>query len=299
MALSFNSNTSECITFNEFIEETTKILKYPEKDAILDCTELLFKLANNKVFFAELLNEQLNLDLGNFQKGNHYSEQSFMLHMSKTFFIRMTFWPILSNNIKVSKSQEDLFSYGLAHDHNFSLLTAGYHGDGYKTKLWEYNYDDTIGYVGEKVNVKYLEEVTLGQNKALFYRPSKDIHAQYAPVLEDSLALNIILIDDLLAENRQYDFDIEKSTIKRILYGASMPKYGLLKLSTLINNDKTIDLLVQIATKHEIPQMRQEALQALFDIQGSDQVWKLGLEDRDKSVINFCKTKSDNVAIIK
>lgn len=289
MAYIYQSNTKESSTLEEFIDTLNQTISFGDEESLLDCVEPLFKIANNATFFTEYINNQLALDSNNFQKKNSYSEQSYMIYDCKDFYIRITYWPILSNNKKVRDSQDDLFSYNLAHDHNFPLLTAGYKGDGYITKLWEYDYNKVIGYPNEKVDITFLEEVTLSKGKALYYRPSKDIHSQYAPIKEDSLAINIILKSNKQFDYRQYEFDTHQKIIKNVLYGSADAKYGLLQMTNLIHNDTTIDLLYKLSLTHEIPQVRIESLNALYKIEKSEEVWKIGLQDNDKSIRLYVK----------
>jgi hypothetical protein len=293
MAYTYNSNTEETINLDEFIDVLKNTISFGEEESLLDCVQPLFKISNNTSFFTEYLNEQLEKDNTKFQVNNNYSEQSYMIYDCDDFYIRLTYWPTLSSNSKVRDSQEDLFSYNLAHDHNFPLLTAGYKGGGYVTKLWEYDYNEVVGYVNEKVDIKFLEEVTLSKGKALYYRPSKDIHSQYAPLKEDSLAINIILKSRKQFDYRQYQFDIEENKIKNILYGSASAKFGLLQMTKFIHNTKTIDLLHKLGTTHEIPQVRQESLKALFNIEKSKETWKIGFKDKDTSVYQYSKRNYD------
>jgi hypothetical protein len=294
MAYTFSTNNKEDISFEDFINKISNVINFGDENSLISCSDYLLKLANNSDFFINYLNTQLSDKNNKFQKNNSYSEQSYMLYDCNDFYVRMTFWPILSNNFKVLQSEKNLFSYDLAHDHNFPLLTVGYFGDGYSTKLWEYDYDNVIGYVNEKVEINFLEEVTLNKGKALYYRPSKDIHSQFPPKKNNSLAINIILKSYKQFDHRQYEFDIENKKIKKIIYGSASSKFGLLKLATLINNSKTIDLINEMSKSHKIAQVRQECLASLYEIEKSKDVWKIGLKDKDKSVYNLCKQKLDS-----
>ncbi|MBL4643177.1 MAG: hypothetical protein JKY44_06255 [Flavobacteriaceae bacterium] len=297
MAHTYYSNTKDSITFNEFIDTISKVINFQDEDSLLECVNPLLKLSNNSSFFTEYLNQQLNLNMDEFQKGNSYSEQGYKLYECKDFFIRITYWPKISTDERFSQPQSDLFSYDMAHDHNFPLLTAGYKGDGYTTKLWEYEYENVIGYKNEKVDMKFLEETTLHQGKALYYRPSRDIHSQIPPKIEDSLAINIILNTHNQFEHRQYEFDTNQKKIKDIIYGSSESKFNIIKLATLFNNDETVGLLTKIASKHKIPQVRQESLISLSNIEKSNEVWKIGLKDKDSSVVELCKLNLENFNI--
>jgi hypothetical protein len=291
MARSFFSKTDDFYSFEEFIDEISKIIIFADEDSLLSCVDPLFKISNNSNFFKDYLNNQLSKNLNSFQKGNTYSEQSYMLYDCEYFFVRITYWPKLISNLKVRDSQMSLFSYGMVHDHNFSLLTAGYKGDGYMTRLWEYDYESVIGYKNEEIQINFLEETKLYPGKAIYYRPSKDIHCQYPPEIEDSLAINIVLKSDDKFTKRQYEFDINQKKIKDIIYGTMAPNYSLINLASFINNSKTIDLLLQLATEHKISLIRQKSLETICEIENSHDIWKIGLKDKDKGVSEYSQMK--------
>lgn len=278
MALSFSIQSDEEISFDDFINTVTNKIKKKDEASLLSCSDVLLKLANNKQFFLDFLNTNLMGDVNKFQLHNQYSEQSYILHETPEYFVRLTYWPILSSNKSIRDAQNKLFSYGFAHDHNFSLLTAGYKGKGYKTDLWEYDYDKVIGYAGESVDLRFLESTYLSEKKALYFRPSKDIHCQFPPEEEDALAINIILRSDDKRE-RQYAFDTEAKRIKSLIYegGNNIGKFSILNLAQFIHNDRTVDLLEQLSNNHEDGLIRQESLDALYKITSSEEVWKEAL----------------------
>src|SRR3546814_33924 len=78
----------------------------------------------------------------------------------------------------VRDSGTDPFFYGKAHDHNFSFLTVGYMGPGYWSEYYEYDYANVAGYVGEKVNLRYIEKSKLDEGKVMLYRIHRDVHLQ-------------------------------------------------------------------------------------------------------------------------
>lgn len=295
MAIKFYNNSSDPIDLSDFINEVSQIVKFGNEDSLLQCVDLLFKLSNNKTFFVDYLNDLISGNECSLK--NPYSEQSFLIYDCPAFYIRMTYWPILSNNEKIRASQNDLFSYGFTHDHNFSLLTANYYGDGYRTKLWEYDYDNVIGYANEDVNIKFLEETTLSPGKALYYRPSKDIHSQYAPLEEDSLAINIILKSYKQFENKQYSFDVENKKIREVLKGSAASKYSVINLTSFFHNDKTIELLDKLYNNpHHVIDARQEALLNLYKITNDISYYKNGAKSESEKIVAFSKMKLDNIS---
>src|SRR3546814_8782480 len=99
----------------------------------------------------------------------------------------------------VRDSGTDPFFYGKAHDHNFSFLTVGYMGPGYWSEYYEYDYANVAGYVGEKVNLRYIEKSKLDEGKVMLYRIHRDVHLQL-PADEMSVSLNIMRSEEHTSE---------------------------------------------------------------------------------------------------
>lgn len=292
MAISFYNDSEKSINLEEFISVTSEKIKFADEDSLLLCSDLLLSLAQNKTFFIDFLNNFLLFPNSVFE--NVYNEQSFLIYDCPNFYVRATYWPAKSDDSRTIDYLNKTFAYGFAHDHNFSLLTAGYKGEGYWTKLWEYDYEKVIGYPGEEVRLDFLEHTNLCEGKAIYYRPSKDVHLQLPPHAEDSLAINIILKSYKQFDNRQYEFDVENRKIANIIYGTASSKFGLLKLASLFGNSNTSDILLNISQNHKISQVRQEALSCLFQLENDYSIWNIGLNDKEKSVSSFSKYKLDN-----
>jgi hypothetical protein len=293
MAQTYNSTTNEQITFEEFIEFVKKTITQEDEDSLLTCVDSLFKLCNNRSFLIEYFNKFFRSSFNPHEGNTFYSEQSFVLYSCKEFFVRATYWPTASKSEKtiIRESHDDLFAYGLVHDHNFQLLTAGYTGDGYRTKLWEYDYENVVGYSGEKVEIKFLEETTLSTNKALYYRPSRDIHCQLPPVLEDSIAINIITSSVHQSNRQQFEFNIKNQSIKKLFKGKHTYRHNLIDVASIINNSETVDLLAELATKSISPMFRRQSIESLYKIEKSKDILRIGMKDNDKKVSEYFSLK--------
>lgn len=289
MPLFFETDSKEQINIKDFISIAKDKIKFNNIDSLLEIKDELLLLANNKSFFVDYLNNQLNENFGKFQVDNNYNEQSYLIFDSENFYIRVTYWPMSTNNSIINEYHNKVFSYNLAHDHNFSLLTAGYKGLGYGTKIWQYDYSKVTGYIGENIDMNYIGETNLSEKKAIFYEPSKDIHFQMPPKNEDSLAINVILKSYEQFNKRQYDFDVDNKKIKNIIYGSAESKFGILKLASIYGDDNTIELLKNISKKHKIAQVRQEAIINLVDLDKNSNHYEIGLSDKDISVKNLCE----------
>jgi len=128
------------------------------------------------------------------------------------FVLRMNFWSAPSSHIAHHEREKALLSYETPHDHNFSLLTIGCHGPGYKTRICQYSREKTIGYLGEKVSFSQREDYQLGKNDILFYESCKDVHEQLIPE-ELSVSLNLIAQEPQRYRSPQFFFDFRDDTI--------------------------------------------------------------------------------------
>lgn len=294
MALSFDLKTTEEISFEEFIEISTKTIKKEDVSSLVDCVEPLQKLSNNRTFLSEYVNNELNNYI-EFQNNNGYSAQTLMIHNSPLFYVRANAWDKLANNNKEIREQEDLFFFLRAHDHNFSFLTVGYLNDGYSTEIWEYENEKVIGYSGEKVDLKFLEKTTLPQGKAMIYRESTDIHAQYPPN-EYSISLNIILNSFNTLKKEQFYFDLKNQRIAGLVPSGGTGKHLVLELAKQFGTPNTFDLIENIALNHDIPYLRAKAFETLYVLSGNDKkYWRKALEDKHNIVSGHARLILENL----
>jgi hypothetical protein len=145
------------------------------------------------------------------------------------------------------------------HDHNFSFLTVGYLGPGYWSDYYEYDYDRTVGYVGEEVDLRFIERTRLAEGKVLLYRRHRDVHSQLPP---DSLSvsLNILAIAIGNSFRDQYSFDLERSRISG--HVDRNPLEALILLAGHVGRENGRDLVDHFAAGHPSERIRFTALKA-------------------------------------
>lgn len=289
MAISFDLKTDKSISFEEFNEFVSKTLVPDDVDTLLACTEMFQMLSNNSTFVTDIIHSELT-DTKSFQINNGYTAQSIMMYMSPNYYVRLNLWPPSSEREDIKKWQDQLYFYNRPHDHNFDFLTVGYFGSGYGTEMWEYDYEKTSGYVGEKVDMRFLERTTLPKGKAMLYRASKDIHSQFAPA-DYSVSLNIISSrQQIIVKREQYFFDLEKKEIIGTTANGGTGRYLILNLAAMFGNGKTINILEQIADKHDVPYVRLKAYDALFTLtKEREKVWEKALKDDNRVVSEHAK----------
>ncbi|RUO66262.1 hypothetical protein SAMN06297229_0243 [Pseudidiomarina planktonica] len=221
-------NAPEPISLDVFLDELDKLGDSIFSKEHFDKTlHLLQRLYANREFLLDVVKNYLeNPDSQNI---NHYTSQVFILAERENYTIRAPVW-IPDGELVSSR----VFAYGLAHDHNFDLLTIGYLGTGYTTYMYSYDADAVTGFKGEDVKLSDCSTFKLTQGSALFMKGNHDIHVQLPPN-ELSISLNILKSSG--SSTKQFEFDIENQKIIRPIRN-EIGK-SILELSGYFFNDET------------------------------------------------------------
>lgn len=187
-----------------------------DEDSVQYAAYQLKALYNNRTFLTDIIIKELENRCTHQNGSNAYSGQAIMLHnCDNGIVLRANIWPSRDHYLMRS-SGDAAFYFDTPHDHNFDFLTIGYMGSGYWSEYYEYEYDKVIGYVGEPVDLKYIEKSRLDMGKILYYRARKDVHHQL-PAETLSVSLNIMHQSSIQPWYDQYHFDLEKKQITKIL----------------------------------------------------------------------------------
>lgn len=177
----------------------------------------LYALHNTPNLVSDYLKDELGRGFELFQDGNRYSGQSLILARRRGFYLRVNFWPSVSDPLAFQSQEyfDKFYVYGdrFAHDHNFDFLTIGLHGPGYQTDLWTYDAANVKGCIGEKVQLAAHGRMRLAPGTMLLFRKALDIHTQLAPEAL-SVSLNFIPLVPPITE--QYLFDVHNGCIASI-----------------------------------------------------------------------------------
>lgn len=236
-----------------------------DEDCLAAYAPMLRKLANNRRFLGDLVIEELKRRCAGQVARNHYSAQVVLLHGgSKNFILRANFWPAESDSV-VLNSGTDPFFYGHPHDHNFSFLTVGYLGPGYWSDYYEYDYARTVGVIGEKVGLRFVERSRLSEGKVMLYRRHRDVHSQL-PADSLSVSINIMAISPATEFRDQYGFDLGRSRISAIVNRSTLEP--LIALAGHIGGDNGRDFVEHVAERHPSDRIRFAALKAKANAAG-------------------------------
>lgn len=279
-----NQHIDGKINLSEFIE-TLEVNGYDfdSYDDLIDASAHLFKLCNNKTFLVDYLNSELK-DLLSFSFKNVYGPQSFVIHSNERFFLRANVWKPISKVEKILPN----FRYDAVHDHNFDIVTVGYIGSGYQSHFYHCA-NRVVGYLGEKVDIKLKETLTLKEGTTLLIKAKDDIHEQLPPE-EFSISINLIP-RNLRSSGPQLEFDVDRKIVCRYLHSQNIDT--LLILAGIIGNENTIEHLQAIAQSTDSPIQRALCSSAILNLDPSYDVDYM--LDND----NNCKIYFESLALEK
>jgi hypothetical protein len=258
-------------------EAMTSRLFHPEDEESLHHAAVqLRRLGNNQTFLGDMLIDEVKRQQRDDTGENSYGPQVVMLRPSGkgNFFIRANIWPSEDEHA-MRASGGGAFVYSQPHDHNFNFLTVGYFGPGYWSNYYEYDYEDVTGYRGEPVGLRFIERSRLEQGKIMLYRAHIDVHDQ-APPDALSISLNIMHTSGAQAWLDQYSFDLESSSIGRIVSNGSSEAF--LRIAVGMGCGEARDLAEGFGRSHPSDRMRLAAWGALASVEtevaARDGVWR-------------------------
>ncbi len=264
MAITILESTEEIISLSEFINYCDEHIHNGNADSLMACSKQLKMLSNNKIFLRSFIYDELFYHSDNLQKENTYLDsQALIVYVGKSYQIRITTWPNFKNENELKPNEKPLYKNAIGHDHNFWFMTVGYIGSGYQTEIWEYDCNTVKGYLGEKVNMHFLEKTKLTRGKIMVYRPSCDLHEQ-GKADHYSIAINVILKSNERYTNPVYGFDLHKKEIAfKVDMNKNAPIYSIVNMLTHVDIGKNYDLLNQLSSKHPMASVRDYCTTAL------------------------------------
>lgn len=260
MPLLMDFQTDERFELGDLVEALeSSPLDLTDDECLASYAPALRRLANNRSFLGDLVIEELKQRCAGQIARNHYSAQVILLHRgSRKFLLRANFWPAESDSVVVN-SGAGAFFYGQPHDHNFSFLTVGYAGPGYWSDYYEYDYDRAVGFIGEKVGLRFVERSRLAEGTILLYRRHLDVHSQL-PADSLSVSINIMALSPATEFLDQYGFDLERSRISAVVNRSTLEP--LIALAGHLGGENGRDLVDHIAERHPSERIRFAAWKA-------------------------------------
>ena len=219
------------------------------------------QLGANREFIRDALLAELRR-IANERHLATFAPQSFTIHRAPPFSLRLNLWLPPEGSARKVEQEARIYSYGRAHDHNFSLLTVGVAGVGYKTRIYEYNAHAIDGYDGEPVELTYLEDTILPVGKAMIYRPHHDVHVQIPPE-QASMSLNLLIEEKEIVDTPQFFFDLPTSTVVTITDNEVGRRVSFLEAVGYFADEDCTSLLFDVARQNPNPSIRAAAVHAI------------------------------------
>ncbi|MBX9897314.1 MAG: transposase [Qipengyuania sp.] len=245
-----------------------------DEGSLLAAASALRRLANDRAFLGDMLIEQLKNRHREIGESSAYGAQSIVLSRPRGgCFLRANIWPSERDSCFKSSGART-FVYGVPHDHNFSFLTVGYLGPGYRSDYYEYDYDTAAGYTGETPGLRFVERGALSEGKLMLYRAHRDIHSQL-PAESLSVSLNILRIHPAEGWFDQYGFELESGAITGVLNPTATETF--LRCAVGLGGAEALDLAEHFGRHHPSDRMRlasYEARALLLGESDADALWR-------------------------
>jgi hypothetical protein len=262
--MAFSYQAKESITpieAGELIESIGRAYKGDGVEAMHAVAGKLQALAANREYLRDALIAELERIAGE-QNLVSFAPQSFIIHRAAPFSLRLNLWLPPAGSARKIAQEARVYSYDQAHDHNFTLLTVGAGGPGYKTRIFEYDIGSIHGYGGEHVEMQHLEDTMLPAGKAMIYRPHRDIHVQLPPEAP-SMSLNLLIEEKEIVETPQYYFDLATRSVVPMNDNEIGRRVSFLESVGHFAGESCASLLFDVARQHRNPEVRAGALHAI------------------------------------
>lgn len=289
MALTIPCASNRIATVAEVIEQADRLPTPDDPNSIATLAPLLGALANDRELIVRLLNRRLG---GRVDGGSTRLAQSMTLGAGKQVRLRANIWPS-SADLTAGRVHQGNPTYDVAHDHNFHFLTAAYFGTGYVTEIYEYEQDAIEGYLGEAVELRFLERTQFVSGRAMLYRGSRDVHVQFPP--EDiSITLSLMFDAPELKARDQYYFDLQRQTISG--FGPDTDtarRIDAVVMAGHAGNGDTCQLLGDLARRHSCRRTRLAAYESLVRLLPDDEmkIWERASGDPAPLVANEARAR--------
>lgn len=280
MPLIIEKASDESCTLPEAIEALAELDFDPRDEGnCLEAAKWLRRLTNNRTFLSDLLIDRLAGRLsgsGMPSVDSGYGPQAIVLSpLRGAMFLRANIWPA-EQDLCFQTSGAKNFVYGVPHDHNFSFLTSGYTGPGYRSDYYEYDYENVVGYAGEQAGLRFIERSALYEGKLMLYRAHVDVHAQLPPEAL-SVSLNVMHVDPSQGWFDQYGFDLKRGEVTRVLSPNATEAF--LRVAVASGTDDALDYAEWLGKGHPSERLRLasfEARAALAEESERDALWREG-----------------------
>lgn len=264
MAHIIQGDEPRALSLSDYMNYIKNNLDEKSSESMLEHAWALRALANDRDFVLDAIHKHAN-DIADGEWKSGIGGASIILAEEEKFYLRANIW--MPSPINRLAENLNFYSYDLPHDHNFTFLTVGYMGSGYKTKLYKYDYNSVLGIEGEESGAEYCGVAQLSPGTMMLYEAGKDIHIQFPPE-SPSISLNLIIRPVLGQETQQYIFSRDAKIIVAGSSDTVTNRLALLDFFRDHNDRQTIAEVTRIALENRCLRTQACALSVLRDLDG-------------------------------
>lgn len=284
-------DTQRVVSLDEYFDYVNRNVDLYDLDSIAESTFMLAGVANDRRLIVDRLNARVR-DALEF-RASESSAQVVFLGRGNGYYLRANIWPSEAD-LQHDRLFKDQFAYDLAHDHNYNFITINYHGPGYITELFEYDYRKIEGYIGEVVDLQARGTVHFKDGAAMLYRASDDVHIQRPPT-ELSITLNLMIELPEVSARDQHLFDVQTKTIVGYPQAhEGSRRVDMLRMASEIGNEDTRQLLADLAATHPCRRTRLMAYESeagLAPAAEAVSIWERACDDAAPLVSKAAREK--------
>ncbi len=259
MALTIPCSKANLMSLGDFIEYVESKIDRKDANSIASAAPMLRAVANDPQLILTALHQQMR---ETFAQRRLPTTQVVVLGGGSDFYVRADVWPSADAAAKpVYREQAEAYRFGIAQ--SFPCLMTGHHGPGLIHDLYAYDPGAIIGYVGEPVDLAFIERVQLTTDAAVLFLPQGEV-VQRIPPEAYSISVGLMIFRE---SGEQHYIDVKS----RVLLESApvLPharRSALLRLAGLIGDENTQQYLDDIAKNNPCARTRLAAYEALVNI---------------------------------
>lgn len=289
MPLTIKTSNVDPLDVETYLAEADGQINGEDIESVIETADLFAGLLRNRRLLSDHINRELERwwTNGTSMSDEQHPPTTFVLGRGSSCYVRANLWFTREDLPRLSPIDLNVLQgAGIAHDHDFHLMTGGYFGPGYETEAWRYDRSRVKGNPGDRACLDAYEKTTLPVGKVMFYERSRDVHRQrFAESL--SISLNVMVNSDD-GDVTQLNFDPETDTVIGPVNTFSRTnREAICKIAGCLGDGQTSSLLEDIGRTSGSAQIRAAALRALVALNPDDltRVIELARDDTHPVVI--------------
>jgi hypothetical protein len=184
--------------------------------------------------------------------------QTFALALRDGLGLRANVWPRIRPMSGFADQETLMYAYDLPHNHDFTFLTVGHHGEGYETDLYEVDPQAISGEPDQPVEMKSRSREQLSEGKVIAFSAYSDVHTQFPPA-SLSVSINLVLVGKARGQEQVF-FDTARSVVVGGVEDGAVGRMKLtIDMAAAFPTEETEDMLRAVAATSPYARLRTAA----------------------------------------